>query len=327
MLKLYNIYSRSDAQEIFEPDYRFEPSRGTWGLHGVIRLPNKQNDWVFFVTYGQTQAGHEFDEGITPDGVLTWQSQPSQGFDNERIQKWITHDQSIDQIHLFVRSNKKANYFYMGLLQYIEHDAERERPVWFQFQIQDFDPPEKIYKQIKGNALAISYLDSTKKIFKPTKHEAPRLQTKSVTTRTFNAVKIPDLSGREASNKRLGLAGELFVLEVEKQNLIEKGLSQLADRVEHVSQTKGDGAGYDIRSFNLHGEDRFIEVKTTQGGIKSNFFVTPNELEFGKFNANKYVLIRVFNFCLEVGKGDYFELIGDPSSHVNLTATNYRASF
>lgn len=42
MLELYELYTRSDAQQIFEPDYKFEPSRGTWGLHGVIRLPNKK---------------------------------------------------------------------------------------------------------------------------------------------------------------------------------------------------------------------------------------------------------------------------------------------
>ena len=74
MLQLYELYSRNDVQNIFDPNYQFEPSRGTWGLHGVVRIPHKQNDWVFFVTYGQSQSGHEFDEGITPDGVLTWQS-------------------------------------------------------------------------------------------------------------------------------------------------------------------------------------------------------------------------------------------------------------
>ena len=105
MLELYELYTRSDAQQIFEPDYKFEPSRGTWGLHGVIRLLNKKNDWVFFVTYGQSQSGHEFDEGITPEGVLTWQSQPSQGFDNPGIQnglpkilKWTTSICSCDKI-------------------------------------------------------------------------------------------------------------------------------------------------------------------------------------------------------------------------------------
>jgi hypothetical protein len=138
---------------------------------------------------------------------------------------------------------------------------------------------------------------------------------------------MPDLSGSEAKNKRLGLSGELFVLELEKQKLINAGRSELAKKVEHISQTQGDGAGYDIRSFSVDGEDYFVEVKTTQGGQNSSFFITPNELEFGKFNVKNYALIRVFNFRLDIGKGDYFELIGDPTEYVNLTATNYRAAF
>ena len=214
----------------------------------------------------------------------------------------------------------------MGLLQYIEHYAERERPVWFQFQIQDFDSPEQAYEQIKGNTAKLTYMGSSVEVLEPKEHEAPIRQTKSVPTRTFNAFKIPDLSGREASNKQLCLAGELFVLELEKEKLIKKGLLKLAQRVEHVSQTQGDGAGYDIRSFNANGDDRFIEVKTTQSGKKSGFFVTPNKIEFGKYNAKNFVLLRVFNFNLDIEKGDYFELKGDLSSHVNLTATNYRAS-
>ena len=327
MLKLYELYSRNDVQNIFDPDYQFEPSRGTWGLHGVVRIPNKQNDWVFFVTYGQSQSGHEFEEGITPDGVLTWQSQPSQGFDNQRIQQWINQDLIVDKIHLFVRPHKRTDYRYLGLLNYSEHDGERERPVWFQFQIQDFDPPRSLYDEIKGNSLQTSFLEQSSETFVPSKYDPPTRKSKSVTTRNFTAVKMPDLSGSEAKNKRLGLSGELFVLELEKQKLINAGRSELAKKVEHISQTQGDGAGYDIRSFSVTGEDYFVEVKTTQGGQSSSFFITPNELEFGKYNAKNYALIRVFNFRLDIGKGDYFELTGDPTSYVNLTATNYRASF
>lgn len=327
MLELYELYSRNDVQNIFDPDYQFEPSRGTWGLHGVVRIPHKQNDWVFFVTYGQSQSGHEFDEGITPDGVLTWQSQPSQGFDNERIQKWINQDLMVDKIHLFLRPHKRTDYRYLGLLNYSEHDGERERPVWFQFQIQDFDPPRSVYEEIKGNSVQTSFLEHSSETFVPSQYDPPTRKTKSVSTRNFTAVKMPDLSGSEAKNKRLGLAGELFVLELEKQKLINAGRSELAEKVEHISQTQGDGAGYDIRSFSVTGEDYFVEVKTTQGGQSSSFFITPNELEFGKFNAKNYALIRVFNFRLDIGKGDYFELVGDPASYVNLTATNYRASF
>lgn len=327
MLTLYEQYSRSDAQQIFEPDYKFEPSRGTWGLHGVIRLPNKKNDWVFFVTYGQSQSGHDFDEGITPEGVLTWQSQPSQGFDHPRIQNWITQDPAVDNIHLFVRQNKASEYYYLGLLHYLEHDGEREKPVWFQFQIQDFDPPKGVYNDIRGNSNTILLSNDQNLVFEPTKEDPPYKRPKAVPTRTFTASKIPDLSGREALNKELGLAGELFVLNIEKQRLLNAGLHDLANRVEHISQTQGDGAGYDIRSFKEDGGDYFIEVKTTQGVKTSAFFISPNELEFGKYNAENYAIVRVFNFRLDIGMGKYFELIGDPYSHVNLAPTNYRASF
>ena len=75
---------------------------------------------------------------------------------------------------------------------------------------------------------------SSVKVLEPKEHEAPIRKTKSVPTRTFNAFKIPDLSGREASNKQLGLAGELFVMELEKEKLIKKGLLKLAKRVDRL---------------------------------------------------------------------------------------------
>lgn len=327
MLKLYQTYSRNDVQKIFDPNYQFEPSRGTWGLHGVIKLPNKQNDWVFFVTYGHKVSGYQFDEGITPDGVLTWQSQPSQGFDNERINQWINQDQTVDNIHLFVRQNKKTEYRYLGLINYIEHDGERQKPVWFQFQIQDFNPPKSVYEEIKGNSFQESLLEPIYQNFEPTRYDPPTKRTKSIPTRAFNTIKMPDLSNQEKKNKVLGLAGELFVLGLETKRLIEAGRSDLADRIEHTSQVQGDGAGYDIRSFSVTGEELFVEVKTTQGGKNSSFYITPNELHFGKLNSTNYCLMRVFNFKLDIGKGDYFKLVGDPINHLNLVATNYRASF
>ena len=38
MLKLYDLYSRREAQKLFDPDCDFKPSRGTWGLQEVKRL-------------------------------------------------------------------------------------------------------------------------------------------------------------------------------------------------------------------------------------------------------------------------------------------------
>ena len=52
----------------------------------------------------------------------------------------------------------------------------------------------------------------------------------------------------------------------------------LADSLEHVSITQGDGNGYDIKSFNEDGTVRFIEIKTTKQGIDSEFFMSHNEI-------------------------------------------------
>ena len=55
----------------------------------------------------------------------------------------------------------------------------------------------------------------------------------------------------DIQNRKLGLAGELLVLEYERKNLIDAGRKDLAENVQHVSVEQGDGAGYDIRSFSI----------------------------------------------------------------------------
>ncbi|MGA2977937.1 MAG: DUF3427 domain-containing protein, partial [Spirochaetia bacterium] len=92
VLTLYSEYSRQDVHDIFSPDTRFTPGAGTWGLHGIVEIPDNPGDFVFFVTFGQQQAGHTFDEWITEEGVISWQSQPGQSFLDRRIQQFIHHD-------------------------------------------------------------------------------------------------------------------------------------------------------------------------------------------------------------------------------------------
>ena len=64
----------------------------------------------------------------------------------------------------------------------------------------------------------------------------------------------------EARNHTLGLAGETMVLHFEHERLWKAGKRKLAERLEHVSMTKGDYLGYDIHSFEEDGRDRIIEV-------------------------------------------------------------------
>ena len=137
-LILYEEYSRVEVHNIFSPDTIFTPQAGTWGLQGVVPIPDRPGDWVFFVTFGQTQGEHTFDEGITEDGVLTWQSQPQQSLNDRRVQQWINHDDLTHNIYLFLRTSIERRYAYLGRLKYLEHDRERQRPVYFQWQIIDW---------------------------------------------------------------------------------------------------------------------------------------------------------------------------------------------
>lgn len=101
---------------------------------------------------------------------------------------------------------------------------------------------------------------------------------------------------REARNSLLGRAGEEFAVAFERARLRQLGADRLVDRVEHVAATRGDGLGFDVRSFNADGSDRFIEVKTTAYGKQTPFFVTRNELFVSKSHAREFQLYRLFDF-------------------------------
>jgi hypothetical protein len=105
-----------------------------------------------------------------------------------------------------------------------------------------------------------------------------------------------DYLSQEASNGSLGLAGERFVIEFEKERLIRARKERLAAKIEHISATRGDSAGFDILSFDDNGRERFIEVKTTAYGSLTPFFVTRNELDTSRKADAGYYLYRAFEF-------------------------------
>ncbi len=130
--------------------------------------------------------------------------------------------------------------------------------------------------------------------------EPPILEEKKQLTvsepRTIYNPKGINYLEQEARNRSLGEAGENFVINYERARLIHAGNESLADRVEQVSVTVGPHAGFDIRSFENDGSDRFIEAKTTKYGKNTPFFVTPNELKFSREHYSKYFLYRIFSF-------------------------------
>lgn len=127
---------------------------------------------------------------------------------------------------------------------------------------------------------------------------------------------------REARNRSLGLAGELFVLEVEHRRLRDAGARRLAERIEHVSATRGDGYGYDIVSFEPDGRERFIEVKTTAFGSMTPFFASAKEVSVSE-DLDTFQLYRVFRFREEPR---IFTLPGPLRQSCVLDPVQFRAS-
>jgi hypothetical protein len=101
---------------------------------------------------------------------------------------------------------------------------------------------------------------------------------------------------REARNRSLGAAGELFALNYERARLIHVGKEGLAARIEHTSKVRGDYEGYDILSFDETGAERLIEVKTTKYGAETPFFVTRNEVSTSERRAALYHVYRLYGF-------------------------------
>ncbi len=133
-----------------------------------------------------------------------------------------------------------------------------------------------------------------------------------------------DAAGRDERNRALGRAGEERVLAHERAVLADAGRHDLVRRVRWTSQEDGDGAGYDIASYEPDGRPRLIEVKTTNGWERTPFHITRNELAVADERRAEWCLMRLWNFSREPKA---FELRPPLDAHVSLTATTFQASF
>lgn len=328
-LEVGKLYDRIDVHSIFSPDTKFTPQAGTWGLHGIVKVPDRDGDYVFFVSLGQQQGDHVFDEGISEGGVLSWQSQPRQGLDNKDIIKLISHDEATNNLHLFLRSSKRGQYSYYGRLGYLEHDSSREKPVYFQWQLMDWDD-----LNVDAHPVEMANAEERKPVEQPPKLQVGLVKSGNIPTKKpvrsgvgreqFRARKIADYAERDARNRDLGLKGELLVLEFEKAHLDTIGRKDLAELVRHVSVQEGDGAGYDILSFDDLGRKKYIEVKSTRGGLSTDFFISPNELAFAKSKGTQFSIYRVYDFKVDTSSASFYELIGDPLETFKAIPTGYR---
>lgn len=129
---------------------------------------------------------------------------------------------------------------------------------------------------------------------------------------------------RDFRNRSLGKAGEAFAFELEKRRLFEAGRPDLSRQVRWVAEEDGDGAGYDILSFEPKGEERLLEVKTTNGSSRTPFFLTRREQAVAREKAADWRIYRVHDFARNPR---VFTLAPPLEEVVQLTPETWRASF
>ena len=156
--------------------------------------------------------------------------------------------------------------------------------------------------------------------------DAPSLaaQTVPVPDRLRCLVRKFDPVERDYRNRSLGRAGESFVLDLERRLLAGAARPDLARKVRWVAAEDGDGAGYDVLSFDERGRDRLIEVKTTNGSARTPFYLSRNEREVADERPEDWCIYRVHLFAKQPR---VFTLAPPLEEAVHLRPETWRASF
>lgn len=134
---------------------------------------------------------------------------------------------------------------------------------------------------------------------------ATKIKERREKKRKFAARKV-DFKTINHENSALGDAGEVFALEWERRRLKDLNVTfDVFDEVVHFSRKFGDGAGYDILSRKDNDyELRYIEVKTTKGGLDTPFYMSENEKAFMEIYQDSAVIYRVYNYHQETNVGE-----------------------
>ena len=153
---------------------------------------------------------------------------------------------------------------------------------------------------------------------------APPAEIKPIPERLRRLVQKFDPVERDHRNRSLGRAGEAFVVDVERTRLIQGSREDLAQKVKWVSEEEGDGAGYDIQSFDHNGKERLIEVKTTNGAARTPFFLSRNECEIALERPAEWSIYRVHLFARQPR---IFTISPPLEKSVHLSPETWRAFF
>ena len=315
MFEQYVGYSRKEVHDLIEPTASYKTGTGTWGLQGIIELKNASvKGFVFFVNKDRDLYGDE----LFSDGKVKWYSQNRTKLTDSVAKKLISHNETKETIFLFWKTKGGTDFYYLGKLNYLEHDNKSEQPIRFYWHIEDFDPDNALDKipgleiidsKSKDVITSSTLTHSSKGVM--TEEAAPsyvpskRGKRKGISPEDFDKGDV-DFEGEAKKNSAIGKAGEDRVVEMEKDHLKKAGKADLADKVVATRYTLGNNAPYDVMSYEEDGTEKYIEVKTTTGGKSNKYYISENEVKFSEDNSDKYYLYRLFLFDKRTGTGRYY---------------------
>lgn len=183
------------------------------------------------------------------------------------------------------------------LLKFKNNDLVMSKWSVFEFSrflYKSFGPPDNELKKQTPKEL-LKFIQKTFPPIELVNAEFVNLQTDKFTeVNTKGSKKFQkkiDYSEQSKRFKRTGDRGEQIVVMIERQRLIDNSRPDLAEKVEQVSKLN-DSLGYDIKSYEISGKEKFIEVKSTLKSVAfCNIFISTNELEISKEKNNYYFYI------------------------------------
>lgn len=163
------------------------------------------------------------------------------------------------------------------------------------------------------------------------KVDPPILKKKKVqTTDKKKITKDTNYERRHKNLKKIGDIGETLTIKIEKERLESEGRIDLANKVEQVSKTIGDGLGYDIKSFEKSNDtyvEKYIEVKTTTGGKNKPFDISANEVEVSDEKKEHYYIYRFYGVSGSAKQVKFYEVKGSVRDNFDLEPTSFKAYY
>ncbi|MFH1231816.1 MAG: DUF3883 domain-containing protein [Planctomycetota bacterium] len=215
------------------------------------------------------------------------------------------------------------------LLTWKNNDSVMKR--WGMFEFSDFlynefgRPDKQVPNELKENFPSDDYPDPKKVQAEFIRLEInPYMENKATTSRK-KVTKPIDFERENKKNKILGNHGEMIVFLKEKESLEKDNRKDLADRVRLIAQ-ENVSAGYDILSYELNGDPKYIEVKSTNMDYSNSiqFIISAYELKVAQNLDNYYLYIVFKTKSINPKIWKVKDLFRYRTKEISLTPINYR---